>query len=42
MSLQGSVNAKQGSGTFIISGINGYLSGGGSFAMKGKQNKSCS
>jgi hypothetical protein len=42
MSLQGSVNAKQGSGTFIISGGNGDISGGGTFTMTGKQNKSCS
>ena len=42
MSLQGSVNAKQGSGTFIVSGVNGYISGGGTFTMTGKQNKTCS
>ena len=41
MSLQGSVNANQGSGTFIISGGNGDISGGGTFTMTGKQNKSC-
>lgn len=42
LSLQGSVNAKQGSGIFIISGVNGYVSGGGTFTMTGKQDKSCS
>ncbi len=41
MSLQGTVNAKQGSGTFIISGVNGEVSGGGTFSMTVKQNKSC-
>ncbi len=41
LSLQGSVNAKQGSGHFIISGVNGYTSGGGTFSMTRKQ-KSCS
>jgi hypothetical protein len=41
MSLQGSVNAKQGSGTFIISGGNGDISGGGTLTMKGKRDKSC-
>jgi hypothetical protein len=41
MSLQGSVNAKQGSGIFIISGVNGYLSGGGTFTMTRAQ-KGCS
>ncbi len=42
LSLQGSVNAKQGSGTFILSAGNGNVNGGGTFAMTGKQNKSCS
>lgn len=42
MSLQGSVSANQGSGTFIVSGGNGDISGGGTFTMSGKQNKSCS
>jgi hypothetical protein len=42
MGLQGSVNAKQGSGIFIVSGVNGYVSGGGTFTMRRKQNKSCS
>jgi hypothetical protein len=42
LSLQGSVNAKQGSGTFILSDQNGNVNGGGTFAMTGKQNKSCS
>jgi predicted small lipoprotein YifL len=40
MSLQGSVNAKQGSGHFIISGVNGYASGGGTFTMTRAQ-KGC-
>jgi hypothetical protein len=42
MSLQGSVNAKQGSGEFIIGYGSGGISGGGTFTMTGKQNKSCS
>jgi hypothetical protein len=42
MSLQGSVNAKQGSGTYIISGMNGSISGGGTFAMTRAQNAGCS
>ena len=42
LSLQGSVNAKQGSGTFILSTESGNLNGGGTFAMTGKPNKSCS
>ncbi len=37
LSLQGSVNAKQGSGHFIISWANGYTSGGGTFIMTRKQ-----
>jgi len=41
LSLQGSVNAKQGSGHFIISWMNGYTSGGGTFSMTRKQ-KGCS
>jgi hypothetical protein len=41
MSLQGSVSAKEGSGTFIISSGNGDTSGGGTFIMTSKQNKSC-
>jgi hypothetical protein len=42
LSLQGPVNAKQGSGHFIVSWMNGYVSGGGTFTMTGKQNKTCS
>jgi len=42
LSLQGSVNAKQGSGHFIVSWVNAYVSGGGTFTMTGKQNKNCS
>jgi hypothetical protein len=42
MSFQGSVNAKQGSGTFITSDQNGDIYGGGTFTMTGKQNKTCS
>jgi hypothetical protein len=42
MSLQGSVNAKQGSGMFIISGVNGYISGGGTFTMTRERNIGCS
>ncbi|HEX4013369.1 MAG TPA: hypothetical protein VHX17_05680 [Candidatus Cybelea sp.] len=42
LSLQGSVNPKRGSGTFMISGFTGYASGGGTYVMTGKQNKTCS
>jgi len=42
LSLQGSVNAKQGSGTFILNTESGDLNGGGTFVMVPKQNKSCS
>lgn len=42
LGLVGSVNAKQGSGKFIISGMGGYASGGGTFTMTHKQNKTCS
>jgi hypothetical protein len=41
MSLQGSVNAKQGSGTFITSSMQGYIGGGGTFTMTRTQ-KGCS
>jgi hypothetical protein len=41
LSLQGSVSAKQGSGTFILSDQNGNINGGGTYTMTGKQNKSC-
>lgn len=42
LSLLGSVNATQGSGRFIVTDQNGDANGGGTFAMKGGQNKSCS
>jgi hypothetical protein len=42
LGLVGSINAKQGSGQFIISGMGGYASGGGTFTMTRKQNKKCS
>jgi hypothetical protein len=42
MSLQGSVDAKQGSGTFIVSGEQGYISGGGTFTMTREPSSSCS
>jgi hypothetical protein len=35
MSLQGSINAKQGSGIFVIGGVGGDVSGGGTFTMTG-------
>jgi hypothetical protein len=41
LSLQGSVDAKQGSGTFIVSVPNGNLNGGGTFVMTSKQDKHC-
>jgi hypothetical protein len=42
LSLQGSIYKKQGSGTFILSDQNGNVNGGGTYTMKGEQNKSCS
>ncbi len=42
MYLAGSVNAKQGSGKFIIPGTSYYLSGGGTFTMTRTQSKTCS
>jgi hypothetical protein len=42
LSLQASVNAKQGSGTFIVTAQSGDANGGGTFTMTGKQNKTCS
>jgi hypothetical protein len=41
MSLQGSVSAKQGSGEFIISSMQGYVSGGGTFTMTREASSSC-
>jgi hypothetical protein len=37
LGLIGFINAKNGSGKFIISGINGYASGGGAFTMTREQ-----
>jgi hypothetical protein len=42
MSLQGSVNAKQGSGDYIVMQQNGDLFSGGTFTMTRKQNNTCS
>ena len=42
MSLQGSVNATQGSGDYIVMQQNGDLFSGGTFTMTRKQNKTCS
>jgi hypothetical protein len=41
MSLQGSVNEKQGSGKFITSGQSGGIFGGGTFTMNRKQKSGC-
>jgi hypothetical protein len=41
LSFQGSVNAKQGSGKFTLSGMNAQVSGGGTFTMTVAQ-KGCS
>jgi hypothetical protein len=41
MSLQGSVNEKQGSGKFITSGQSGGIFGGGTFTMIRKQKSGC-
>jgi hypothetical protein len=42
LSLQGPIYKKQGSGTFILSDQNGNVNGGGTYTMKGEENKSCS
>jgi hypothetical protein len=42
MSIQGSVNANQGSGTFITSDQNGDIYGGGTFTMTRGQSSGCS
>jgi len=42
LSLQGPVNARNGSGTFIVSGMNGYTSGGGTFTMSRKRSRCAS
>lgn len=42
LTFEGSVNAKQGSGKFTYSGMNGQLFGGGTFTMTAEQSKSCS
>lgn len=42
MSLQGSVNEKQGSGKFITSGQSGGIFGGGTFTMTRERNSGCS
>jgi hypothetical protein len=41
MSLQGPINARQGSGEFIVSDEGGDISGGGTYTMAGKQNSTC-
>jgi hypothetical protein len=41
LSLQGSVNAGQGSGEFIFSGEAANTTGGGTFTMTHKQNSDC-
>jgi hypothetical protein len=42
MSFQGSVNANQGSGKFIISNQNGGIFGGGTFTMTRERDSGCS
>jgi hypothetical protein len=42
MTLQGPVNAKHGSGEFIITNDGGDVYGGGTYTMAGKQNSTCS
>ena len=41
MYLAGTIGAKRGSGKFIIPGTSTSISGGGTFTMTAKQNKSC-
>ncbi len=42
LAVQGSVNTKQGSGHFVVSGGNGSISGGGTYTMRAAQNSTCS
>lgn len=42
MTLQGSVNAKQGSGEYIVSQTTGVIFSGGTYTMTRMQNKNCS
>jgi hypothetical protein len=42
LSLQGSVNARQGSGIFILSALNGNVNGGGTFTMTREGKSHCS
>lgn len=41
MTLQGTVNAKHGSGDYIVNQTTGVIFSGGTFTMTGKQNKNC-
>jgi hypothetical protein len=41
MTLEGSVNAKQGSGEYIVGQTTGVMFSGGTFTMTRKQNKTC-
>ena len=42
LTLQGPINAKQGSGEFIISNDGGDITAGGTYVMTGDQNSTCS
>jgi hypothetical protein len=42
MTLHGPINAKQGSGEFIVLNDGGDIYGGGTYTMAGKQNSTCS
>jgi len=42
LTLQGPINAKQGSGEFIISNDGGDITAGGTYVMTSDQNSSCS
>jgi hypothetical protein len=41
LTLQGPVNAKKGSGEFIVANDGGDVYGGGTYTMVGKQNSTC-
>ena len=42
MTLQGPMNAKQGSGGFIVLNESGYISAGGTYTLAENQNSTCS
>jgi hypothetical protein len=41
LSLHAALSSKQSSGTFIVSGVNGYVSAGGTFTLTGEPKSYC-